>query len=192
MALCAGSWMLGAWWAWHRDNYMLMAVTMGAVPVRIFLVLGWVWLVISIPGVPVLAFVLGLMWHWLVFSVPEMGMLYELSLYRQTERASQRAARPAAAPAKGVSEMKYEFVSMRSINDFDSVIVVQATPNWLDEKMGKRNRVFRYYGSGTNWRSAGDGRRCDFATSQWLHDVWSREVNRKLEAKNCTPSKALY
>ena len=83
MVLCALSWMAAAKWAWSKGGHILMAVTVGAIPIRLFLLLGWVWLVISIPGVAIAVFVLALMWHWLVFSTPEFGMLLELSRARQ-------------------------------------------------------------------------------------------------------------
>lgn len=78
MLLCAVSWMLGVWWAWDKDRFIFLAVTIGATPARLFLGLAWAWLVLSIPEVSGFAFVLGLMWHWLVFTVPEFTMAYEL------------------------------------------------------------------------------------------------------------------
>ncbi len=79
MVLCALSWMAGAWWGSSKNQLTLMAVTLGAIPVRVFLVLVWVWLVFSIPGMVKLVFVLALMGHWMVFAVPEVAMLIELS-----------------------------------------------------------------------------------------------------------------
>ncbi len=79
MVLCALSWMVAAKWAWSKGGPILMAVTVGAIPVRLFLLLGWFWLAMSIPGIAIVVFVLALMWHWLVFSLPEFGMLIELN-----------------------------------------------------------------------------------------------------------------
>ncbi len=86
--LCALSWMAGAWWSWDKERWVFMAVTMGAMPIRLFAMLGWVMLVVSVCDVPLLVFVPFLMWHWLVFSVPEFAMLMELS---QSERPVRSA-----------------------------------------------------------------------------------------------------
>jgi len=77
--VCALSWMAGAWWGWDKDRWLLMSITLGAVPFRLAFMLGWVCLVIALPGTAVLAFVLALMWHWVIFAVPEFAMLVELS-----------------------------------------------------------------------------------------------------------------
>ncbi|NUQ62914.1 MAG: hypothetical protein HUU20_10515 [Pirellulales bacterium] len=81
MLFCTLSWMAGAWWAWDKDQRVLMAVTLGAMPARMLVVLGWAWLVLKIPGpeIPVIAFVLCLMWHWVLFAIPEIAMMMELS-----------------------------------------------------------------------------------------------------------------
>jgi len=185
MALCAFSWMLGAWWAWHKDTHILMAVTMGGIPVRIFLVVAWVWMGMLMPGIPTLALVLAMMWHWVVFTVPEIAMVYELSQYKGTARALRRGAQPRSEPAGGECQMKYELLYIRPIDEWDSLIVIRATPNLVEGKLGKQGRVIRYRGSGTIWREASTGQRCDSFTSEWLHCLWNRELNRKLEAKNC-------
>jgi hypothetical protein len=91
MFLCALSWMVGAWWGWNRNEHMLMAVTVGAMPARIVLVLAWTWLVSLIPGMAMMVFVLGMMLHWIVFTAAEMGMLMEL-----TKRSPKRS-RPGAS-----------------------------------------------------------------------------------------------
>jgi hypothetical protein len=65
-----------------------MAVTLGAMPVRMLVVLGWAWLALSIPGIPVVVFVLCLMWHWMLFAGPEVAMMVELSQSKQTHRAA--------------------------------------------------------------------------------------------------------
>jgi O-antigen/teichoic acid export membrane protein len=87
MLLCALSWMSGAWWAWDKDRFVLLAVTVGAMPARLLLGLAWAWLVLSIPGTPCFAFVLGLMWHWMIFTIPELGMVHELSRGKPVQRA---------------------------------------------------------------------------------------------------------
>ena len=102
MVLCAVSWMAGAWWAWGRDKYTFMAVTMGATPARLFLGLGWAWLVLSVFEIPTLVFVIGLMWHWLLFTVPELAMVHELNQCARAKRPSTRnriAPSPAKTPA---------------------------------------------------------------------------------------------
>ena len=102
MALCAVSWMAGAWWAWDRDKYTLMAVTVGATPARLFLGLGWAWLVLSTFAIPTLVFVIGLMWHWLIFTVPELAMVHELNQSARAKRPSTKsriAPSPATTPA---------------------------------------------------------------------------------------------
>jgi hypothetical protein len=79
-----------------------MAVTLGATPARLFLALGWAWLVLSIPDVPFFVFVVGLMWHWLIFTVPELAMMHELGQMGPTKRTSARdvAARSPSEPSE--------------------------------------------------------------------------------------------
>ena len=79
--------------------------------------------------------------------------------------------------------MKYDLAYMCPIDEFDSLIVIQATPNWLEEGLGRRRRVLKYCGSGTTWRKGRGGPRCDSLTSEWLHGIWNRELNHKLEAR---------
>lgn len=88
MLLCAVSWMAGAWWGSDKPQYVLMAVTLGLIPVRVLLVLGWAWLALAVPGMPVEAFFLALMFHWIVFACAEMAMLVELSRLGTAERAT--------------------------------------------------------------------------------------------------------
>jgi hypothetical protein len=106
MALCAVSWMAGAWWAWGRDKYTFMAVTMGATPARLFLGLGWAWLVLSIPEIPFFVFMIGLMWHWLIFTVPELAMVHELSQNERAKRPSTRGRITSGTPKTPASEAK--------------------------------------------------------------------------------------
>jgi hypothetical protein len=102
MLLCALSWMSGAWWAWDKDRYVFLAVTLGATPARLFLALGWAWLVLTIPGVPCFVFALGLMWHWLVFTAAEVAMMHELGRHVPVKRtrADRQAADGAVAPSE--------------------------------------------------------------------------------------------
>ncbi len=79
MLVCAASWMAGAWWGREKPSHVLVGVTLGLIPLRVLMVLGWAWLVLQIPGMPVEAFFLALMFHWIVFACAEVGMLVELS-----------------------------------------------------------------------------------------------------------------
>jgi len=78
--------------------------------------------------------------------------------------------------------MKYEVLYIFPVDALDSVIIVQATPHWLEETLGRKKRIVRYYGSGTTWRKGKDGPRCAGFTSEWLHGLWSRELNRRAAA----------
>jgi hypothetical protein len=98
MALCAFSWMAGAWWAWDKDRFTFLAVTLGASPARLFLGLGWAWLVLSLHEIPFMVFVLGLMWHWFIFTVPEIAMIHQFNQSVQTQRASPKTE-PQRAPS---------------------------------------------------------------------------------------------
>jgi hypothetical protein len=95
MALCALSWMGGAWWARDRGPHLLMAATMGGMPLRICLVLAWTWLVVPLEGISIIAFVLGMMAHWVLFTVPELVMLVELGQHDGATRRvpTKRTAR---------------------------------------------------------------------------------------------------
>lgn len=88
--------------------------------------------------------------------------------------------------------MRYELLYMRPADEFDSIVAIQATPNWLERICGRKPRTLKYYGSGTTWRKAKDGPRCDGLTSEWLHALWNRELNRRLEASNCVRSRAAW
>lgn len=90
MLVCAASWMAGAWWGSQKPSHVLVGATLGLIPLRVLMVLGWAWLVLQIPDMRVEAFFLALMFHWTVFSCAEVGMLVELShlgaLQKQTGR----------------------------------------------------------------------------------------------------------
>lgn len=79
MLACAASWMAGAWWGSDKHPRVLIAVTLGLIPLRVLMVLGWAWLVLAIPEMTVEAFFLALMFHWILFACAEIGMLVEMS-----------------------------------------------------------------------------------------------------------------
>lgn len=87
MLLCAASWMAGAWWGCDKPLHVLMAVTVGLIPLRVLLVLGWAWLALAVPGMPVEAFFLALMFHWIIFASAEVGILLELNRLGANARA---------------------------------------------------------------------------------------------------------
>jgi len=91
MLLCATSWTVAARWAWDRDIRVLMAVTLGAMPLRLLFLLSWAWLVLTIPGIAKAAFVAGMMWHWAVFSAAEFVMMVRLSRGREAAELSRTA-----------------------------------------------------------------------------------------------------
>ncbi len=79
MLVCAASWMAGAWWGSEKPPHVLVGATLGLIPLRVLMVVGWAWLVLKIPGMSVEAFFLAPMFHWIVFACAEVGMLVELS-----------------------------------------------------------------------------------------------------------------
>lgn len=107
MVVGALSWMAGAWWAWDKDQRVLMAATVGTMPARLFLGLAWVWVVTTLREVPLIPFVFSMMWYWMVFAVPEFVMLVELSQKKATPEAKERGAshephlRPPCAKPRG-------------------------------------------------------------------------------------------
>lgn len=94
MLLCAASWMAGAWWGSDKPQHVLMAATLGCIPIRVLVALGWAWLCLAIPGMPMQAFFLALMFHWILFACAEIGMLVELSrLGPEAKAVDTRATR---------------------------------------------------------------------------------------------------
>jgi len=79
MLVTALSWMGGAWWAWGKGGDLLLVATLGAIPLRVAVVLLWAGLVLSVPGTPVAVFLVALMLHWILFTVAELAMVAELS-----------------------------------------------------------------------------------------------------------------
>jgi hypothetical protein len=83
--------------------------------------------------------------------------------------------------------MKYTFISMNPVDAFDCAIKVEATPNAVEELLGRRKRILTYCGSGTTWRLGASGPHCGYLTSEWLHEIWNRELKRRQDAFR-TPS----
>ncbi len=73
------SWMGGAWYAWDKDQYIFMGLTLGAMPIRIGIGLLWAAIVIKLPNIDQIAFALGMMLFWVAFTIPEIAMLIEFS-----------------------------------------------------------------------------------------------------------------
>lgn len=73
----AASWVLGAWWAWDKDMYMFMALTLGMMPVRIGLGLMWVSIMGGLPGINMMALVMSMMAYWIVFTSLEIAMIVD-------------------------------------------------------------------------------------------------------------------
>lgn len=78
--------------------------------------------------------------------------------------------------------MKYTFISMTPVDEFDCAIKVEVTPNGLDRMLGRRKRVLAYYGSGATWRQGVSGPHCGYFTAEWLHGIWNRELKRRQDA----------
>jgi len=74
------SWMGAAWWAWDKDKYIFMAVTFGAMPLRIGLGLFWVYICFSIPGINWMILIFSMMAGWVIFTIIEVAMVREFSI----------------------------------------------------------------------------------------------------------------
>jgi hypothetical protein len=79
--------------------------------------------------------------------------------------------------------VKYSLISMRPISDFDSVLTFQSTPSRLEQLLGRRSRVVRYFGSGITWRNGRHGPLCNSFTSEWLHGIWNDQLKRAADAR---------
>lgn len=77
MLFIAVSWMVGAWYAWDKDFYVFIALTLGVMPIRFVVGLFWSVFVIRIPQVDVLAYFIGMMIFWIAFTIPEFTMLID-------------------------------------------------------------------------------------------------------------------
>jgi hypothetical protein len=73
------SWMVAAWYAWDKNFFIFIALTVGGMPVRCGLCLAWAAWVIGLEGLNLPAFIFGMMAFWVVFIIPEIAMLIELS-----------------------------------------------------------------------------------------------------------------
>jgi len=72
MLFMAASWMAGCWWAYDKDRNLFLAVTIGAVPIRIAVCLFWSILVLKIPGVDAGVYAFGCMAFWVVLRLPRL------------------------------------------------------------------------------------------------------------------------
>ena len=79
MLFIAFSWMAGAWYAWDKEFPMFMALTLGAMPIRIAAACVWSVFVMGIPEINTGAYFAGMMIFWIAFTVPEFGMLIDFS-----------------------------------------------------------------------------------------------------------------
>ncbi|NIQ14678.1 MAG: hypothetical protein GTO02_09850 [Candidatus Dadabacteria bacterium] len=79
MLFIAFSWMVGAWYAWDKEFYIFIGLTLGAMPLRLGVGMLWAIFVMKIPEVHQLAFVLGMMIFWVAFTCSEFIMLLEFS-----------------------------------------------------------------------------------------------------------------
>jgi len=86
------SWCFAMWWAYDKGTHILHAVTVGAMPLRISVVLGWIFLCTKIPGIQIYVLVIGMMIFWAVLMIPEVMMFYRFSqnLERTTEIEPKR------------------------------------------------------------------------------------------------------
>lgn len=78
MLLLALSWMLPVW-KFGKSRYILMAMTIGASPVRIFAGVAFSYLIYTIPGVNFVAFFIGMVCHYSLFLGIEISMFSNFS-----------------------------------------------------------------------------------------------------------------
>jgi hypothetical protein len=71
------SWVLGAWWAWDKETYIFLALTMGGIPFRLGFGVLWVWFVAPMPGLNMTALVMSMMAYWIMFTVIEISMIVD-------------------------------------------------------------------------------------------------------------------
>jgi hypothetical protein len=79
MLFIAMTWMVGCWWAYDKERYIFMTITMGAIPIRVFSCLVWSVFVMKIPELSVDAFVFSMMIYWMAFTATEIMMIQEFS-----------------------------------------------------------------------------------------------------------------
>jgi len=79
MLFMAFTWMAGAWYAWDKEFPIFMALTLGAMPIRIAAACVWSVFALGIPGIDTGAYFAGMMIFWIAFTIPEFGMLIDFS-----------------------------------------------------------------------------------------------------------------
>ena len=77
--LISFSWCFAMWWAFDKGTHILHAVTVGAMPLRISVVLGWIFLCTKIPGIQIYVLVIGMMIFWAILMIPEVMLFYRFS-----------------------------------------------------------------------------------------------------------------
>lgn len=77
MLFIAFSWMVGAWFAWDKEFYTFIALTLGAMPIRFAVGIFWSIFVLQIPTIDAGAYFAGMMIFWIAFTIPEFGMLID-------------------------------------------------------------------------------------------------------------------
>lgn len=79
MVFIALTWMVGAWYAWDKEFPIFMAMTLGAMPLRIAIGLFWSIFVLQIPTIDTFAYFMGMMIFWVAFTFVEIYMLNDFS-----------------------------------------------------------------------------------------------------------------
>lgn len=79
MLFIAFTWMAGAWYAWDKEMHVFMALTLGAMPIRLGVGCVWSIFVMQIPEINMAAYFAGMMIFWIAFTIPEFGMLIDFS-----------------------------------------------------------------------------------------------------------------
>lgn len=79
MIFIALTWMAGAWYAWDKEFPIFMAMTLGAMPLRIGIGMVWSIFVFRIPALDIFAYFVGMMVFWVAFTFVEVYMLNDFS-----------------------------------------------------------------------------------------------------------------
>ncbi len=79
MFFIAFTWMAGAWYAWDKAFAVFMALTLGAMPVRLCIGCVWSVFVLKIPEIDQGAYFAGMMIFWVAFTIAEFTMLIDFS-----------------------------------------------------------------------------------------------------------------
>lgn len=77
MVFIAFSWMAGAWYAWDKEFSIFMALTLGAMPIRLGIGMLWSIFAFRIPGLDQGAYFTGMMIFWVAFTIVEFTMLID-------------------------------------------------------------------------------------------------------------------